>query len=133
MRKNIRAVAAVIEKDGEFLIARRMDGSQNGYWEFPGGKYEEGETGEQAIIREIREEFSMEITVTDFLCTISHRYPEFDLEMDCYRCHIKEGEPVLNEHSAIKWVTGDVEGIRWLPADRKVIRAYKEFLENSRI
>ena len=82
--KTIRVVAAIIEQNGKILIARRSYGDLAGFWEFPGGKYEEGETGEQAIKREIREEFDVEIDVRKFLCTVEHQY-DFHLVMDCCR------------------------------------------------
>ena len=75
--KTIRVVAAIIEKDDHILIARRNHGEFEGLWEFPGGKYEEGETGEQAIKREIKEEFDKNINVKNYLCTVEHQYDSF--------------------------------------------------------
>ncbi|MDO4501363.1 MAG: (deoxy)nucleoside triphosphate pyrophosphohydrolase [Erysipelotrichaceae bacterium] len=124
--KTIRVVAAILEKDNKILIARRLKGNFAGLWEFPGGKYEEGETGEEAIKREIKEEFDSEIEVKDFLCTIEHQYPEFYLVMDCYICKFIDEEIVLHDHSAIKWIDPNEENIEWVPADIKVIEKYHE-------
>ena len=80
--KSLKVVAAIIEKEGKILIAQRLKGDLKGLWEFPGGKYEENETGEEAIKREIREEFDVQLIVKGFLFTIEHQYPNFYLVMD---------------------------------------------------
>ena len=121
--KTIRVVAAIIEQNGKIMIARRSYGDLAGFWEFPGGKYEEGETGEQAIKREIREEFDVEIDVKKYLCTVEHQY-DFHLVMDCFICTLKSEEMILHDHSAIRWIDPTEENIDWCPADRKVIRNY---------
>ena len=131
MKKKIRVVAAIIEKDEEILIARRLYGNQAGKWEFPGGKYEEGETGEMAIKREIEEEFETEIEVRGLFGTIKHRYPEFDMTMDCFICRIKDGEMTLHDHAAVKWINPGKRGIEWAAADRKVIRMYKKVIKKQ--
>ncbi len=128
MKKTLHVVAAIIRKDDKILIARRLYGNQAGLWEFPGGKYEEGETGEQALIREIREEFEAEISVDSFLCTVRHRYSEFNLVMDCYVCHFVNENIHLHDHSDIRWIKPHERGIKWVPADRKVIKEYKNVL-----
>ena len=92
----------------------------------PGGKYEEGETGEKAIKREIEEEFDAEIEVRELLCTIEHQYDSFYLIMDCYICVFKTENIHLHDHSAIRWIDPKEEGIEWVPADRKVIKKYLE-------
>ena len=117
--KTIRVVAAIIEQNGKIMIARRSYGDLAGFWEFPGGKYEEGETGEQAIKREISEEFD----VKKYLCTVEHQY-DFHLVMDCFICTLKSEEMILHDHSAIRWIDPTEENIDWCPADRKVIRNY---------
>ena len=124
--KTIRVVAAVIEKDDKILIAKRNYGEFDGLWEFPGGKYEKGETGEEAIIREIEEEFDTEICVNEFLCTIDHDYDSFHLTMDCYICSLITDNLHLHDHSAIRWINPMEENIDWVPADIKVINNYKE-------
>lgn len=104
MMKTIRVVAAIIEKEDKILIAKRLKGEFAGLWEFPGGKYEEGETGEQAIKREIEEEFDVEIEVKNYLCTIEHQYDSFYLVMDCFICTLLTDKMVLHDHSDVKWV-----------------------------
>ena len=121
--KTIRVVAAIIEQNGKILIARRSYGDLAGFWEFPGGKYEVGETGEQAIKREIREEFDIEIDVKKYLCTVEHQ-SDFHLVMDCFICTLESEEMILHNHSAIRWIDPTEENIDWCPADRKVIRNY---------
>ena len=126
--KKIRVAAAIIEKQDKILIARRLYGQHAGLWEFPGGKYEEGETGEETIKREIKEEFDADIEVKDFLCTIEHEYDDFYLIMDCYICNFTKEEITLHDHSAVKWTDPYAEDIDWVPADRKVIREYRKSL-----
>ena len=127
-RKTIRVVAAVIERDGLIFIARRLSGKQAGLWEFPGGKYEENETGPEALKREIREEFEAEIKVDRLLCTVRHRYEDFNLIMDCFICQLETAELHLHDHSAFRWIKPNARGIGWLPADKKVIKAYRQYL-----
>lgn len=123
--KKVKVTAAIIEKDEKILIARRNYGDFAGYWEFPGGKYEEGETGQEAIIREIREEFDTQIEVKEYLCTVEHQYDTFYLIMDCYICKLFNDDLVLHDHSAIRWIDPFEENINYLPADQKVIREYR--------
>ncbi len=126
MRKTIKVVAGIIEKDDTIMIAKRSYGELEGLWEFPGGKYEEGETGEQALKREIEEEFDTEIRIKDFLCTVKHRYTSFNLVMDCYICELITNELHLHDHTAYRFIKPNERGINWVPADKKVIKAYKE-------
>lgn len=125
--KTVYVVAAIIEKDNKILIAQRLKGEFAGLWEFPGGKIEEGESPEQAIIREIKEEFDTELNVNSFLTTIEHQYDTFHLIMDCYICSIKSGNLVLHDHIAYKWINPHVKDINWVPADIKVINAYIDY------
>lgn len=122
-RKNIKVVAAMI-RDGEKVFAtQRGYGAYKDWWEFPGGKIEEGETPEGALVREIKEELGVTIRVDEFLTTIEYDYPEFHLSMDCFWCIIIEGEPTLLEHEAAKWLPlDDLRQVRWLPADIFVIK-----------
>lgn len=124
--KTIRVVAAIIEKDNKILIARRLKGEFAGLWEFPGGKYEENETGEEAIKREIEEEFDIEIDVNGYLCTIEHQYDSFYLVMDCYICTMITDNMILHDHSDIRWIDPKEDNIDFVPADIKVIRKYNE-------
>jgi 8-oxo-dGTP diphosphatase len=127
--KTIRVAAAIIEKDDRILIAKRLYGEHAGLWEFPGGKYEEGESGEETIIREIREEFDADIEVRSFLCTIEHQYDSFYLIMDCYVCTLLSDDLILHDHSAVRWIDPK-EDVDWVEADRKVIHEYLKKIIN---
>lgn len=121
--KTIRVVAAIIKainEDGEPIIfaTQRGYGDFKGGWEFPGGKIEEGETPQEALVREIKEELETEITVGDLIDTIEYDYPTFHLSMDCFWAKIVSGDLVLTEHEAAKWLTKDeLDSVEWLPAD----------------
>ena len=125
--KTLRVVAAIIEKNEKILIAQRLKGEFAGLWEFPGGKIEEGETPEQALIREIEEEFDTEINIEKYLTTIEHQYDSFYLIMDCFICSIKKGDLVLHDHMAYRIIEPKENNIDWVPADVKVINSYKEY------
>lgn len=125
--KTIRVVAAVIKsfgKNGEpiYLATQRGYGPFKGGWEFPGGKIEAGETPQEALRREIREELDIEISVGELIDTVEYDYPEFHLSMDCFWCEIVSGDPVLKEHEAAKWLTREqLSEVEWLPADIALI------------
>ena len=124
--KQVEVVAAVIRREGRFLATQRGYGEWKGWWEFPGGKTEAGESPEQALRREIREELSAEITVDRFLCTVDYDYPAFHLTMHCYLCSLLSDTLVLNEHQAARWLaTSDLDSVRWLPADNSIILKLK--------
>lgn len=121
--KTVRVVAAIIkatDEKGEPIIfaTQRGYGDFKGGWEFPGGKIEEGETPQQALIREIEEELETEIVVGELLDTIEYDYPTFHLSMDCFWAEILSGDLVLKEHEAARWLTRDqLDSVEWLPAD----------------
>ncbi len=120
--KTIRVSAAVIREKDKILTTERGYGKYKGFWEFPEGKREAGETGEETIIREIQEELETTIAVDSFLCTIEHQFEDFYLIMDCYLCHIVEGNITIKEHEAMKWISSDaLDSVDWLPADVKVL------------
>ena len=125
--KTIRVVAAVIKatnEKGEPMIfaTQRGYGDFKGGWEFPGGKIEAGETPQEALIREIREELETEIAVGELIDTIEYDYPTFHLSMDCFWAEIVSGDLVLKEHEAAKWLTKDeLDSVEWLPADVTLI------------
>ncbi len=124
--KQVEVVAAVIRREGRFLVTQRGYGEWKGWWEFPGGKTEAGESPEQALRREIREELSAEISVDRFLCTVDYDYPAFHLTMHCYLCSLLSDTLALNEHQAARWLTAaDLDSVRWLPADNSIILKLK--------
>ena len=128
--KQIEVVAAVIVRDGKILVAQRGYGKWKGYWEFPGGKIEPGETPPQALAREIREELAIGITIDRLLDTVEYDYPDFHLTMHCYICHISpEADPQQLEHLALRWLAArDLPQLRWLPADITLIRSLPTLL-----
>ena len=128
--KQIEVVAAIIhDRQGRIFATQRGYGEWKDWWEFPGGKMEEGETPEEALKREIREELSTEISVDDFLCTVEYDYPKFRLKMYCFLCSLTSEALHLNEHEAARWLAKDeLESVRWLPADLEVVEKIKDAL-----
>ena len=122
-------VAAVIIHGGKVFATQRGYGEFKDKWEFPGGKVEPGETPEQALAREIREELDTEIEVGTLIDTIETDYPNFHLSMGCYFCTVKEGHLTLLEHEAAKWLDAEhLESVDWLPADRSLLTAIRSEL-----
>ena len=125
--KTIRVVAAIIKtvnENGEPIVfaTQRGYGDFKGGWEFPGGKIEEGETPQEALVREIKVELETEIAVGELIDTIEYDYPTFHLSMDCFWAEIVSGDLVLTEHEAAKWLTKDeLNSVEWLPADITLI------------
>ncbi len=126
--KQIEVVAAIILKDGRIFATQRGYGEWKDWWEFPGGKMEAGETPEEALKREIREELSTEIIVDELLCTVEYNYPKFHITLHCFLCSLLTDGMQLNEHEAAKWLGKDeLDSVKWLPADLEVIEKIKTF------
>jgi 8-oxo-dGTP diphosphatase len=124
--KVIEVVAAVIKKDDKIFITRRGYGEFVDMWEFPGGKVEQGETREQALHREIKEELELEISKLEFLTTVDYDYSNFHLTMHCFECIIAGGTLSLNAHNDAKWTTyNELDNQKWVPADILVVDAIK--------
>lgn len=124
--RRIEVVAALIIKDGKLFATQRGYGEWKDWWEFPGGKIESGETPEDALKREIREELATEIEVGDLLTIVEYDYPKFHLTMHCYLCSIVNGQLSLLEHEDARWLgMEEVDSVKWLPADIEVIKALK--------
>ena len=112
-------------RDGDRIFATaRGYGEYKGWWEFPGGKIEVGETPEEALVREIHEELDTEIRVGELIDTIEYDYPTFHLSMDCFWVEVVAGRLVLKEAADARWLTREtLESVQWLPADQTIIDA----------
>ena len=120
--KRVEVVAAVIRKGDRIFATQRGYGDCKDWWEFPGGKMEEGETPEEALRREIREELDSEILIGKFLKTVEWDYPNFHLTLHCYMCSLLTEAPHLNEHEAAKWLGAEeLDSVCWLPADNDLL------------
>ena len=125
--KSINVVAAIIRDGNKIFATQRGYGDYKDGWEFPGGKIEQGETPQQALAREIKEELDTDIVVGNLLTTIEYDYPAFHLSMQCFWCRIVEGTPVLKEHEAARWLDIEhIDSVDWLPADQTIISLIKD-------
>ena len=130
--KTVRVVAAIIIENGKVFATQRGYGEFKDGWEFPGGKIEPGESPEEAIVREIKEELDTEVEVIELLDTVEYDYPNFHLSMGCFICKIKSGDLVLKEHEAAKWLTKDTLGsLEWLPADMGLVGEIEKYLKED--
>ena len=130
--KTVKVVAAIIRDGDKVFATQRGYGDYKDGWEFPGGKIEPGESPEQALEREIKEELDTDIAVGDYLTTVEYDYPSFHLSMQCYWGRIVDGMPVLKEHEAARWLDAEhIDSVDWLPADLTVIDLIKDKLADQ--
>ena len=124
--KTIEVVAAIIINDGRIFATQRGYGQWQGWWEFPGGKMEGGESPQEALKREIKEELDAEIEIGELIDTIEWDYPTFHLTMHCFICSLLSDTVHLKEHEAAAWLTKDtLNSVKWLPADEGLIQTLK--------
>ena len=125
----IQVVAAVFFQNDKVLSVQRAEHKKEYVslkWEFPGGKVEFGESREEALVREIREELSVDVEDSEFLMTVEHKYPDFHLTMHVYKGVVTKGEITLNEHIALKWLFVDeLDQLDWAEADVAVVKCLK--------
>ena len=132
--KTIKVVAAIIIHENKIFATQRGYGEFKDGWEFPGGKIEEGETPQQALVREIWEELDTEIEVGELVETVEYDYPAFHLSMDCFLCKVKSGDLVLKEHEAARWLAvEDLNTVDWLPADKGLIEKLPSLLYSANV
>ena len=132
--KSIHVVAAVIcdafDKKQKIFATAKGYGEFKGQWDFPGGKVEAGETPQQALVREIREELATKIRVGNLITTIEYDYPAFHLSMDCFWCEVTEGNLKLLEAEDARWLTKEkLYSVSWLPADMKLIAEIEKLMK----
>ena len=128
--KTIEVVAAIIVRGGEVFATQRGYGQWQGWWEFPGGKIEPGESHLDALKREIREELNAEIEVGELLETVEWDYQEFHLTMHCFICNLMSESLHLNEHEAATWLNlENLRSVKWLPADEILLNKIAEYLK----
>lgn len=125
-------VAAIIKDDNKVFATERGYGDYKGWWEFPGGKIETGESPEEALVREIKEELDSEINVDEYIDTIEYDYPEFHLSMRCYWCTLLSGDLTLKEAEDARWLDAEtIDSVKWLPADMELIETIKKRLTDK--
>ncbi|WP_320127494.1 (deoxy)nucleoside triphosphate pyrophosphohydrolase [uncultured Sphaerochaeta sp.] len=128
--KHINVAAAILIKDGRVFSAQRKDfGEMAKRWEFPGGKLEQGESGEDAIVREIKEELATDIRVEKYLATVDYQYKTFSLTMNGYLCEVVSGELSLSEHLSSRWLSkSELYSVSWADADIPLVKLVEELL-----
>ena len=130
--KTIEVVAAIIIKDGHVFATQRGYGEWQGWWEFPGGKMEAGESPQEALRREIKEELDADVSVGELLETVEWDYPNFHLTMHCFVCSLLSESLHLNEHEAAAWLTyATLKSVKWLPADEILLDKIADYLREK--
>jgi len=119
MPEIIKVTAAILEKDGRIIIAQRKSSDHlSGKWELPGGKIEPGETPEECLARELKEEFDIDVIIGEFLGSNVHHYDHISIELMAYRASWVGGTISMNDHKAYRWVTVDqLSDFEFAPAD----------------
>lgn len=129
--KTINVVAAVIRDEDKVLATVRGYGEYKGWWEFPGGKIESGETPNEALVREIQEELDIHIEINEYITTVEYDYPQFHLSMQCYFCNRLSGNLTLKETESSRWLSKEqLNSVKWLPADMIILDYIRVFLED---
>lgn len=127
--KKIEVVAAIMYNEKTVFSAERGTGFLEGYFEFPGGKIEEGETHQEALKRELQEELEIETEVKDYVMTVEHQYENFHLTMHLYNVKIKAGTIQLHCHKSYRWLTKEeLYTVNWAPADIPPLKQVEENL-----
>ena len=124
----VEVVAALIWKNGKFMICQRPAHKARGLlWEFVGGKVEPGETKEQALVRECREELAVTVAVQDEFMSLVHEYPDITIHLTVFNASIAEGVPQLLEHNDIRWIPPkEIKNYDFCPADNKILEKIEE-------
>lgn len=124
----VEVVAALIWKNGKFMICQRPAHKARGLlWEFVGGKVEPGETKEQALVRECREELAVTVEVQDEFMSLVHEYPDITIHLTVFNAYIAEGVPQLLEHNDIRWIPPkEIKNYDFCPADNKILEKIAE-------
>ncbi len=128
--KKIEVSAAILVQNGFVFAAERASGEWQGWWEFPGGKIEIGESAEDALKREIFEELGAKICVERKITHVEHDYGTFFLSMHVFLCSILDGELTLKEHAQSRWLSAQtLRSVRFLPADEKILSTIEQILQ----
>ena len=130
----VEVVAALIWNRGRFMICQRSKNKSRALlWEFVGGKVEKGETKEQALIRECREELDITVSVGNEFMSVTHEYPDITVHLTLFNATIKEGEPTLIEHCVLKWITSaEIQNYEFCPADSEILAEIVNIYGDSR-
>ena len=127
MKKAVQVVAALIWDKDKFLVCRRPENKARGLlWEFVGGKVEDGETKEQALIRECQEELAITVAPHEVFTEVTHEYPDITVHLTLFNCAILRGQPQLLEHNAMAWITPlEIPCYEFCPADVEILKLIK--------